>query len=126
MAPRVLYIEDNLDNLILVRRLMAAEGIELLEAVTGRDGLAMAQENQPDLILVDINMPDLDGLIVTEKLREMSHLDKVPIVALTANIMRDVLERAMKVGCDGYIPKPIQVDEFPETIYGYLKNGRRG
>ncbi|MBN2305795.1 MAG: response regulator [Anaerolineae bacterium] len=124
MAPCVLYIEDNIDNLVLVRRVLKAEGIELLEATSAREGIRLAEEKLPDLILMDINMPEMDGLVATAHLRSNPKLAKTPIVALTANIMRDVLNAALDAGCDGCIAKPIRIDDFPEQVLSYLKNGR--
>jgi len=124
MSPRVLYIEDNIDNLVLVRRVLRAAGFELLEATSARDGIGMAEEHLPDLILMDINMPEMDGLTATMRLRENPALRSVPIVALTANVMRNVLDQVMASGCDGYIVKPIQVDTFSDQILSFLKNGQ--
>jgi two-component system cell cycle response regulator DivK len=125
MGPRVLYIEDNLDNLMLVRRVLKAEGFEVLEATSAREGIALAEQYIPDLILMDINMPEMDGLTATIHLRENPDLDHVPIVALTANVMHQVLQKALNAGCDGYIAKPVTVDELPEQVMNYLKNGRK-
>ena len=125
MAPRVLYIEDSIDNLVLVRRILRAAGFELLEATSAREGIALAEQQIPDLILMDINMPEMDGLEATIRLRENHALDLVPIVALTANVMHQVLQKALNVGCDGYIAKPVTVDELPDQIMSFLKNGRR-
>jgi two-component system cell cycle response regulator DivK len=122
MAPRILYIEDNLDNMILVRRILQAEGLDVLEATSAHDGLALAEQHLPDLILMDINMPDMNGLDATRYLRHKPEFDQIPIVALTANIMRDVLEQALEAGCNGYIPKPIDVDDFADQIFYYLDN----
>jgi two-component system cell cycle response regulator DivK len=124
VLPRVLYIEDNRDNLILVRRVLKAAGFELLEATNARDGIELAQRAQPDLILIDINMPEMDGLTATTHLRQIPELEHVPVIALTANVMRSVLDRAAEAGCDGHIAKPIKIDEFPEQIMRYLRNGR--
>jgi two-component system cell cycle response regulator DivK len=125
MSPRVLYIEDNLDNLILVRRVLRAAGFELLEATSAEEGIAMAEKHLPDLILMDINMPEMDGLTATMHLRENPALRHVPIVALTANVMRNVLDQVMASGCDGYIVKPIHVDTFSDQILSFLKDGQR-
>lgn len=124
MASRVLYIEDNKDNLVLVRRILRAAGYEMLEAMSAQEGLQIAEQQVPDLILIDINMPDMDGLAATGHLRRIPALAHVPIVALTANVMRGMLEQTQAAGCDGYIAKPIEVDRFPGLIEGFLKNGR--
>ncbi len=125
MAPRVLYIEDSIDNLVLVRRILRAAGFELLEATSAREGIAVAEQQIPDLILMDINMPEMDGLAATVHLRQNSALSHVPIIALTANLMHNVLDQALEAGCDGYIAKPITVDELPKQIMSYLENGRK-
>jgi CheY-like chemotaxis protein len=123
MAPRILYVEDNWDNLNLVKRVLQAEGMEFLAALSAQEGIDMAEQHRPDLILMDINMPEMDGLTATRYIRQMPGMEDIPIVALTANIMRDVLEHALTVGCDGYIEKPIDIDELPDQIYSYL-NGK--
>jgi CheY-like chemotaxis protein len=124
MAPRVLYVEDSIDNLVLVRRVLKATGFDLLEATSAKEGIEIAERDLPDLILMDINMPEMDGLAATIYLRNNPALSHVPIVALTANVMRDVLDEALAAGCDGYIAKPIKVDELPDQIMSYLRNGR--
>ncbi len=114
MSARVLYIEDNIDNLMLVRRVLSAAGFEVVEATSAQEGIQVAEKTLPDLILVDINMPDVDGLAATGQLRQLPHLQGVPIVAVTANIVRGVLDKALDAGCDGYITKPIDVDQLPD------------
>jgi len=126
MGSRVLYIEDNVDNLILVRRILGAEGYNLLEATSAIEGIALAEQHIPDLILMDVNMPEMDGLTATKQLRQNPALKDVPIVALTANIMRDVLAEVMDAGCDGFITKPITVDEFPGQVLKFVSQGRVG
>lgn len=123
MSHRILYIEDNPANRVLVRRILQADGFEVLEADNALDGIDLAQQTHPDLILMDLSMPELDGLSATEKLRTMSTLDRVPIIALTAHVMKGDESRALEV-CDGYIPKPIDVDRFPQQVLDYLRKGR--
>lgn len=124
MSPRILYIEDNLDNLILVRRVLGAAGFEVLEATTAEEGIALAKQAAPDLILMDINMPKMDGLAATVHLRQLPELQHTPIIALTADVMRGVVEKTQAAGCDGYIAKPIDVDRFPKQISTLLENKR--
>jgi two-component system cell cycle response regulator DivK len=124
MPPRILYIEDNLDNLILVRRILRAAGFELLEATNAEDGITLAVQQQPDLILMDINMPKMDGLAATAHMRQLPELKDIPIVALTADVMRGVVEKTQAAGCDGYIAKPIDVDRFPKQIHALLEAKR--
>jgi len=121
MSNLILYIEDNASNRILVRRILQAEGYEVLEADNASEGISLAREAHPDLILMDLSMPELDGLTATRKLRQTPGMDGVPIVALTANVMKDDRERALEV-CDGYIPKPIDVDQFPAEVRRYLRS----
>lgn len=93
----------------------------VLEATNGVEGLRTAQERRPDLILVDINMPSMDGYEVTARLRAMPDLSQVPIVALTANVLRGDRERSLEAGCDGYIQKPLDVDMLPSQIEAFLR-----
>ena len=125
MGPRVLYIEDNIDNLILVRRVLRAADFELLEATSAREGIDKAEQHQPEIILMDINMPEMDGLTATVHLRQIPALRQVPIIALTANVMRDVLDEITSAGCDGFISKPINIDQFPNQIMTFLQKGHR-
>lgn len=120
MAPRILYIEDNIDNMKLIRRILLAEGYEILEATSADEGISLAVQQLPDLILMDINLPDMDGLQAASTLRQIPELRSTPIIALTANVMRDVLDRALRAGCNGFIAKPIDVDQFSEQLMIYL------
>ncbi len=124
-AMRVLYIEDKPDNRLLVRRILVAEGMEVLEAGSADEGVTVAKLEHPDLILMDINMPGKDGFSATESIREIVELDPIPIVALTANVMKGDKERTLDAGCDGYIPKPIDVDRFPSEVMSFIRKGRR-
>src|SRR5579859_4336194 len=119
--PRILYIEDNRDNRKLIRRILQVEGIEVLEAASAQEGLTVAEAEQPDLILMDINMPAMDGLTATKLLRLNEQLRRIPIVALTANVMKGDREKALDAGCDGYIPKPIDVDRFPGEVLSFIQ-----
>jgi two-component system cell cycle response regulator DivK len=124
-TKKVLYIEDRVDNRSLVRRVLMAEGIEVLEATNADDGIRLAIQHLPDLILMDINMPGKDGFTATAELRQHTALAHVPIVALTANVMKGDREKTLEAGCDGYIPKPIDVDRFPTDIMSYITKGRQ-
>lgn len=124
MTKRVLYIEDRPDNRGLVRRVLMAEGIEVIEAATADEGIRLAMQHLPDLILMDVNMPGKDGLTATQEMRANPVLDHIPIIALTANVMKGDRERTLEAGCDGYIPKPIDVDKFPSEVLGYITKGR--
>jgi two-component system, cell cycle response regulator DivK len=124
--PKVLYIDDNYDNRMLVRRILMASGFdfEFEEAENGQNGIDMARLNPPDLILMDISMPDMDGLTATRIIRDIPELSHVPVVALTANAMQGDKEKTLEAGCDGYIRKPVDVDKLPEEIIYYIGSRR--
>jgi two-component system cell cycle response regulator DivK len=116
----VLYVEDNPDNRMLVRRILLSEDYGLLEAIDAHDALELLKTARPDLILMDINMPDMDGYTLTAKIKTMPGLERVPILALTANVMRGDKEKTLEAGCDGYIQKPIDFDELLREIEKFL------
>ena len=117
----ILYVEDNLDNRTLVRRILMAEGYNLLEANNATQALEILNETQPNLILMDINMPDMDGYSLTAKIKETPNFKSTPIIALTANVMRGDRERSLEAGCDGYIQKPIDIDKLSDQIEHFLR-----
>ena len=118
----ILYVEDNIDNRTLVRRILMAEGYNLLEAVDATQALEILKNTQPNLILMDINMPDMDGYTLTAKIKGIPGLESIPIIALTANVMRGDRERSLEAGCDGYIQKPIDIDTLSEQIEHFLRS----
>lgn len=118
---RVLYIEDDFNNRVLVRRILTAAGIQVAEAENARKGIQMAYNDPPNLILMDISMPDMDGLTATAEIRNIPEIADIPIVALTANVMQGDRERTLQAGCDGYIGKPIDVDTFADQVIAYLR-----
>ncbi len=120
MTKRILYIEDNPDNRLLVRRVLQAEGYAVVEAVDGQSGMQQAAETKPDLILMDINLPEIDGYEVTARLKQLPGLSRVPIIAVTANVMKGDREKTLAAGCDGYIQKPIDIDLLPGQIERFL------
>ena len=124
--PRILYIEDNFENRILVKRVLEVEGYVVLEADDGPSGMRIAEQEVPDLILMDINLPEIDGYEVTARLRQIPTLAHVPIVALTAYVLKGDRERSLAAGCDGYIQKPIDVDLLPAQIAAFLRETRWG
>jgi two-component system cell cycle response regulator DivK len=124
-TARVLYIEDKIDNRLLVKRVLMFEDIEVLEAADADAGISLAQHERLDLILMDINMPGKDGYTATHDIRQIPELNGVPIIALTANVMKGDREKSLDAGCDGYIPKPIDVDRFPTEVLNFIKKGRR-
>ena len=118
----ILYVEDNLDNRTLVRRILTAEGYDLLEAVNAKQALEILESTRPNLILMDINMPDMDGYSLTAKIKSIPGFESVPIIALTANVMRGDRERSLEAGCDGYIQKPLDIDLLSEQIERFLRS----
>ncbi|MGE5248769.1 MAG: response regulator [Bacteroidota bacterium] len=118
----VLYVEDNPDNRSLIRRVLEAEGYVVLEAPTARSALTALERGSPDLILMDISMPDMDGYTLTARIRSMPVHAHVPIVAVTANVMRGDREKSLEAGCDGYIQKPIDIDDLPRQVKRYIRN----
>jgi two-component system cell cycle response regulator DivK len=120
----ILYIEDNPENRLLVKRILEAEGYSVAEAMDGPGGLEVAAQVQPDLILLDINLPEIDGYDLARRFREMPGLQKVPILAVTANVMKGDRERTLEAGCDGYVQKPIDVDRLPQQVKAALEKGR--
>lgn len=116
----ILYIEDNAQNMRLVRKLLKTGGFEMIGAEDGLTGLDMAREHQPELILVDINLPDIDGTEVTERLKADPDFAQTPIIALTANAMYGDRERFIDAGCDDYLSKPVSRRELLEMIESHL------
>jgi two-component system cell cycle response regulator DivK len=116
----ILYVEDNPDNRMLVRRILTAENYRLLEATNAVQAINLLETTTPDLILMDINMPDMDGYTLTTRIRTMPGLERVPILALTANVMRGDKEKTLEAGCDGYIQKPLDVDQLIREIEKFL------
>jgi two-component system cell cycle response regulator DivK len=117
----ILYVEDNVDNRTLVRRVLTAEGYSIIEAVNATQALEILNNTKPNLILMDINMPDIDGYTLTARIKETPGLELIPIIALTANVMRGDRERSLEAGCDGYIQKPIDIDALSEQVERFLR-----
>ncbi|MBN8655152.1 MAG: response regulator [Anaerolineae bacterium] len=116
----ILYVEDNPDNRNLIRRVLNAEGYMVVEA-SNADLAFNKLENEPiDLILMDINMPDMDGYTLTAKIKKMEKYKNIPIVAVTANVMRGDREKSLEAGCDGYIQKPIDIDTLAQQIERFI------
>lgn len=116
----ILYVEDNPDNRMLVRRILLSEEYGLLEANNAFEALEMLKTNKPDLILMDINMPDMDGYTLTARIKTMPGFERIPILALTANVMRGDREKTLEAGCDGYIQKPLDIDQLIKEIERFL------
>jgi CheY-like chemotaxis protein len=126
MTARILVIEDNEANRMLVDYLLRAHGYEPLLADNGADGLVLASQHLPDLILLDIRMPGMDGYAVAAAVREQTALRSTKIVALTASAMLGDRERIAAAGFDGYIPKPIDPERFLSQVEGYLPAWEHG
>jgi two-component system cell cycle response regulator DivK len=118
--PTILYVEDNPDNRLLIRRVLVSEGYDVVEAANAKDAFERIKESTPSLILMDINMPDIDGYTLTTRLRALPELNQVPIIALTANVMKGDRERSLDAGCDGYLQKPVDIDTLTSQIEKYL------
>lgn len=123
-TPQILYIDDDPLNRSLINRLLSSYDFQVIEAENGMDGIHIAQQELPDLILMDINMPGLDGHETTTRMRTISGLKNTPIIAVTARTTRGEKELALTAGCDGFITKPIDVDKFPNQVTAYLQGHR--
>lgn len=115
----VLHVEDNPENRMLVRRILQASDFIIHEAENATQTLELLQEVKPGLILMDINIPEMDGYTLTNKIKGMPGLAGIPVVAITANVMKGDREKSLQAGCDGYIQKPIDVDTFVDQVEKY-------
>jgi len=122
MTPTVLYIEDHPDNMTLVRRIVQSQSYALLEAKTGLQGIHFAENQDVDVILLDINLPDIDGYEVARRLRasRKTALAHTPIVAVTANAMKGDREKALEAGCNFYMSKPINIQVLLDMVEGLI------
>jgi two-component system cell cycle response regulator DivK len=120
MSDRILVVEDNEMNMQLFEYLLEESGFEIIKATTGEEALRLASESKPDLILMDIHLPGMDGLSVVRELKAGGDMEGVPILALTAHAMRGDKDRFLQAGCDGYISKPIDVKTFIPSIRQFL------
>ena len=121
MGQLILIVDDNENNRKLAKDVLEFAGFTTLEAAGGVEGVALAIERRPDLVLMDIRMPDLSGTEALKLLREDSRTTEIPIVALTSSTMRGDEERFIAEGFDGYLAKPITVREFPDQVRGFLR-----
>lgn len=112
----ILVVEDNMDNFELVRFVLEQAGYDVLLAMNGREGVSAARLQKPDLILMDLSMPEMDGWTAAEKLKEDPVTRSIPLYAITAHTLPRDRYRALQAGCDGYISKPIHVESFLEMI----------
>ena len=119
-GQRILIIEDNLLNLELTTDLLEANGFSVCSARTAEDGLRLARDSQPDLVLMDINLPCMDGLCATRAIKADPVTRHLIVVGLTAHAMKGDEEIALKAGCDGYLTKPINTRTFVATIHEFI------
>jgi two-component system, cell cycle response regulator DivK len=118
----ILYIEDNPDNMTLVKRALESRGYVLLQAVNGLDGVKVAESEDVNLILLDINLPDIDGYEVARRLRSSNKaaLKHVPVIAITAHALKGDADRALSAGCDVYMSKPINIRELWARVEAFV------
>lgn len=120
----VLIVEDNDKNLKLVRDLLQFKGFRTLEATAAEDALVLAREQHPDLILMDIQLPGMDGVEALGHLRREPRTADIPVIAITASVMKEDRERFDAAGFDGLIMKPIDIKKFPDQVREYCDRGR--
>jgi two-component system, cell cycle response regulator DivK len=123
MTKRILVVEDTEDNRRIVRDLLSSVGYELIEAVDGAEGVALAEREKPDLILMDIQLPVVDGYEATRRIRAIPDLARVPIIAVTSYALSGDEAKARAVGCDGYVAKPFSPRQLLAKIREYLAEG---
>jgi CheY-like chemotaxis protein len=122
VTPTILYVEDHPDNMTLVRRILQSQGYTLIEANTGSKGILIAETQALDVVLLDVNLPDIDGHEVARRLRtsKKTSLATVPIIAVTANAMKGDAQKALDAGCDLYISKPINIQELSDKVQNFV------
>jgi two-component system cell cycle response regulator DivK len=120
---KILVVEDNPKNLKLVRDVLVYSGYEVVEATSGEDGVRLAEETSPDLILMDLQLPGIDGTEALRQIRSSEHNPRVPVVAVTAFAMTDDRDRAFASGFDGYVEKPISARALPQQVADFLELG---
>jgi two-component system cell cycle response regulator DivK len=121
-SPKILVVEDNQDNREMVVKILKFKGYRVIEAADGQEAIEKAKTENPDLILLDIYLPKMDGYEATKRLKADISLRNIPIIALTAHAMKGNMEEILAAGCDGYISKPIDIRELPGHIEHYLKH----
>jgi two-component system, cell cycle response regulator DivK len=121
LSKKILVVDDNQDSRELVVKVLKNKGYEMVEAVDGEEAIEKAIAERPNLILLDISIPKLNGYEVTQKLKGMEEFENIPIVALTAHAMKGDRKKALEAGCEGYITKPINVRELPAQVKSFIK-----
>ena len=120
----ILIVEDNEKNMKLVRDILRHKGHVTLEAVTGEEGVRLARERRPDLVLMDIQLPDIDGIAALRRIRADHSLDAIPVLAVSASVMPDEQQMIVASGFDAFITKPINLKQFLDTVKRFLAQGR--
>ena len=121
----ILIVEDNEKNMKLVRDILQHQGHATLEAVTGTDGVRIAKKAKPDLVLMDIQLPDIDGITALQEIRQNAALDAVPVLAVSASVMPDEQQKVVSSGFDAFVTKPINLKQFREIVQRFLTEGRK-
>jgi len=120
----ILIVEDNEKNMKLVRDILRHAGHETLEAATGIEGVSLAVAKRPDLVLMDIQLPDIDGIEALRRIREERALDAMPVIAVSASVMPDDQQKIVTSGFDAFVTKPINLKQFLDTVQRFLTQGR--
>ena len=118
---KILIIEDNEQNMYLISFILEKHGFEVVKAYNGKDGIKFAVEDKPDLIVMDWQLPDIDGIEVTKELKKKEQFKEIPIIFCSSNVMKGDRETAIEAGANGYIEKPIIPEEFIEEINKYFQ-----
>ena len=121
-TPVILLVEDHEDNRKIYRTILTHSGFQVLEATDGRTGISMARDARPDLILMDVSIPHIDGWEATRILKADPETAHIPIVALTAHALKEDRQHAMKVGCDGYLAKPVEPRKVVEEVRRFIES----
>jgi len=120
MPKRILVVEDNPDNRILITDILSSLDYEVLVATDGESGVALARSERPDLILMDLSLPKMDGWTAATEIKQDASLAHIPVIALTAHAMVGDREKALKAGCDDYVSKPIDLRELASKLASFL------
>ena len=125
MKKKILCVEDNTVNMLLISRIIEAEGYELIKAEDGNIALELLENIVPDLILLDINLPGINGLELARRFKADGKIAHVPLIATTAQVLSGDRERCLEAGCDDYIPKPLDIRKLRELMRAYIKESEQ-